>query len=177
MKKVSLLCLTLLLTSVVVGQTVSLKTADIHIRDPFVFADRATSTCYLYAQAANRPGSGYQGVEVYTSTNLTDWTPPRPVLALPDDQKVAMVWAPEMHAYDGAYYLFVTLTFRDTLAEAKPVDTQHGPPLFRRGTWIFRADRPDGLFRPLADASATPPAWPDRGPAIRRSTPATAGTA
>lgn len=136
-----------------------LKTADIHVRDPFIYADRAASTYYLYAQSANRPGSGFQGVEAYASTNLADWTPPRPVLTLQPGQKVSMVWAPEMHAYRGAYYLFVTLTFGDTLAEAKPVDAKRWPPLFRRGTWIFRADRPDGPFRPLADAPATPPAW------------------
>ncbi|NTV11456.1 MAG: AsmA family protein [Zoogloea sp.] len=40
---------------------------------------------------------------------------------LPRDADVAMVWAPEMHAYQGAYYLFVTLTSRSTLAVEKPV--------------------------------------------------------
>jgi beta-xylosidase len=81
------------------------------------------------------------------------------VLTLPPEARVAMVWAPEMHAYNGAYYLFVTLTLRDTLPDAKPVDAKSWPPMHRRGTWIYRADSPAGPFAPLKDAPHTPPGW------------------
>ncbi|HNX36228.1 MAG TPA: glycoside hydrolase family 43 protein [Kiritimatiellia bacterium] len=141
------------------AQTATLKTEDIRIRDPFIFADAKTATYYLYAQSENRKGSRFQGVEVYTSTNLTDWAAPRPVLALPNDQGVSMVWAPEMHAYGGAYYLFVTLTFRTAVADKPPADVKKWPPMHRRGTWIFRADSPAGPFKPLKNDSHTPPAW------------------
>jgi len=136
-----------------------LKTEDIRVRDPFVFADQKTSRYYLYAQAENRAGSGFQGVEVYTSTNLTEWATPRPVLTLPKDAGVAMVWAPEMHAYNTAYYLFVTLTFHTAVAGEKPVASKGWPKMFTRGTWIFRADSPEGPFKPLKSASTTPPSW------------------
>jgi beta-xylosidase len=141
------------------AQPYPLKTSDIRVRDPFIYADQKTATYYLYAQARNRKGSGYQGVEIYASTNLTDWAAPQTVLMLPAAQKVAMVWAPEMHAYNGAYYLFVTLTFHSTLADAKPVNSKSWPPLFRRGTWVFRADAPTGPFKPVKNESFTPPAW------------------
>jgi beta-xylosidase len=158
-KTTTFLCLLLASAAGAMGQTVLLKTADIRVRDPFVYADRATSTYYLYAQAQNRKGSGYQGVEVYTSTNLTDWTPPQPVLTLPKELNVATVWAPEMHAYQGAYYLFATLTFHTTVADTKPVTDRDWPPMYRRGTWVFRADRPTGPFQPIKNDSFTPPAW------------------
>jgi len=141
------------------AQPALLKTADIRVRDPFIYADPQTATYYLYAQAGNRAGSGYQGVEVYTSTNLTEWTAPKPVLTLAPEQGVDMVWAPEMHAYRGAYYLFVTLTFRTTVPSPKPVDSKRWPPMLTRGTWVYRAEAPDGPFKPLATASHTPPDW------------------
>lgn len=146
-----------LLAAAAAAQTATLKTADIRVRDPFIYADPKTGTYYLYAQAANRKGSGFQGVEVYTGTNLTEWTPPRPVLTLPPEQGTAMVWAPELHAYNGAYYLFVTLTARATLPVAKPVTSKPWPPMHRRGTWVFRADAPDGPFKPLKETAHTPP--------------------
>jgi GH43 family beta-xylosidase len=141
------------------AQTATLATDAIRVRDPFIFADAPSQTYYLYAQAANRADSGYQGVEVYTSTDLKTWKAPRPVLTLPADSGVAMVWAPEMHAYQGAYYLFVTLTFRDTLPVAKPVDAPHWPRMHRRGTWIYRAESPAGPFKPLKDGPHTPADW------------------
>lgn len=141
------------------GQTPTLKTEAFRVRDPFIYADQKTSTYYLYVQAENRAGSGFQGVEVYISKNLTEWAAPRPVLTLPKDLGVAMVWAPEMHAFNNAYYLFVTLTFHTTVADEKPVADKSWPPMNKRGTWIFRADSPEGPFKPLKSASITPTSW------------------
>ena len=140
------------------AQPYPLKTSDIRVRDPFIYADQQTATYYLYAQAENRrSSSGYQDVEIYASANLTDWAAPQPVLTLPASQNVSMVWAPEMHAYTGAYYLFVTLTFHTTLAGPPPCDAKNWPPLFRRGMWVFRADAPTGPFKPdLSDVAGEP---------------------
>lgn len=134
-----------------------LKTEEIRVRDPYIYADHAAGVYYLYAQAANREGSTYQGVEVYTSADLKAWSAPRPVLVIPPDAGVSTVWAPEMHAYRGAYYLFVTLTFHETLPIAKPVDSPKWPAMHRRGTWIFRAASPSGPFEPLRIVSHTAP--------------------
>jgi GH43 family beta-xylosidase len=136
-----------------------LKTEDIRVRDPFIYADTTTKTYYLYAQSENRAGSGYKGVEVYTSKDLTNWLPPKPVLSLPDDTDTIMVWAPEVHEYKGAFYLFVTLTSCNTLPEKKPVETDRWPPMHIRGTHIFRADQPTGPFERLKPTSHTPEDW------------------
>ncbi|MDR1497283.1 MAG: glycoside hydrolase family 43 protein [Puniceicoccales bacterium] len=134
-----------------------IPTADICVRDPFIYADAATRTYYLYVQSENRPHSKYKGVEVYTSKDLRNWTAPRRVLDL-DALGIRNIhtWAPEMHYYDGAYYLFTTLTFRGGAAPVKGKDAKvrHG-----RGTWIFRATSPAGPFKPLKDAPHTPPEW------------------
>ena len=93
------------------GKTWSLE--QIRIRDPFILADEATRTYYMYAQMTNRPNGGdaRQGVEVYTSKDLQQWEGPDPVFVVPEDFWAARsVWAPEVHRYRGKYYLFVTFT-------------------------------------------------------------------
>lgn len=132
---------------------------EIRVRDPFIYPDPKTKTYYLYAQSQNRRNSGFLGVEAYTSKDLINWNAPQAVLPLPDDTDAAMVWAPEMHEHNGAYYLLVTLTSRRTLPGRKPVDTDRWPAMSVRGTHIFRAESPAGPFRRLADTSCTPPDW------------------
>ena len=136
-----------------------LKTEDIRVRDPFIYADTKTNTYYLYAQSENRANSGYKGVEVYASKDLVNWLRPKPVLTLPDDTDVIMVWAPEVHQYNGAYYLFVTLTRHSTLPEKKPVESDRWPTMHIRGTHVFRADQPTGPFKRLQPTAHTPEDW------------------
>ena len=129
-------------------------TDQIRVRDPFILAE--DGVYYLYIQSGNRKNSGYRGVEVRTSDDLEHWSDPRPVLKL-DDPGVINVWAPEVHRYNGAYYLFVTLTFKEILPGERP--SENWPPLHRRGTWCFKADRPDGPFVAVKDGSITPEQW------------------
>ncbi len=72
MKKLAALCAWLALAASSHGQAPLLKTENIRVRDPFIYADAKTATYYLYAQAANRKGSGFEGVEVYISKNLSE---------------------------------------------------------------------------------------------------------
>ncbi len=136
-----------------------LKTGDIRVRDPFIFADTKTATYYMYAQSANRENSGFLGVEVYASKDLINWLPPQTVLSLPNDTDVKMVWAPEVHEYKGAIYLLVTLTCNRTLPEKKPVESDRWPGMDVRGTYVFRADQPTGPFKRLKTSSHTPEDW------------------
>ena len=136
-----------------------LTVQEIRVRDPFIYADAKTQTYYLYAQAANRTGSDFVGVEVYRSQDLVHWQPPQPVLTLPNAADIEFVWAPEMHAYNGRFYLFVTLTYHKTLPVKKPVDRSSWPPMFIRGTHIYVADQPTGPFQPLKAGSHTPADW------------------
>jgi len=116
--------------------------AEINVRDPFVVPDSANRLYRLYM---SQPWSGGDGVSLRTSPDLENWSEPKPVLDIPEEVKktVTAYWAPEMHAYGGKYYVFVTL-----LRTGK-----------RKGTWIFRSDSPEGPFRPLQLRATTPEDW------------------
>lgn len=134
----------------------SLALSDIHIRDPFILADASSRTYFLYAQMGHYPRADKaKGVEVYTSRDLQRWEKSRPVYVVPEDSWAkSMVWAPEVHAFRGKYYLFVTLTSREKLP---PVARR--PPQVRRGTQVLVADTPLGPFRPFANQPHTPSDW------------------
>ena len=53
-------------------------------------------------------------------------------------------WAPEVHKYRGAYYMFTTY---------------HSSKTNHRGCTILRADRPEGPFREISDGHVTPKHW------------------
>ena len=135
-----------------------LKTSDIRIRDPFILADKKTKTYYLYASISNRTNEEGLGVEVYTSKDLQNWTKPKPVFKVPDDfWAKKWVWAPEVHEYKGKYYLFVTFTSDDLIADAPAkAPAKSWPPYYKRGTQILVADSPEGPFKPFANKPATP---------------------
>lgn len=136
-----------------------LKTEDIRIRDPFIYAEQDTETYYMYAQSANRDNSDFVGVEVYTSKDLINWQAPQMVLELPEDAGVKAVWAPEMHQYNNKFYLFVTLTMDEMLTEEKPVKNEKWGDMHIRGTHVFCADNPLGPFKRLKETSHTPENW------------------
>ncbi|MGN0852918.1 MAG: family 43 glycosylhydrolase [Kiritimatiellia bacterium] len=139
---------------------------EFRIRDPFVLPEG--DTYYLYE---SKPWSGGKGVAVRTSKDLERWTEKEMVLQLPPEVKNTAVWAPEVHKYAGAYWLFTTLTFDPV----KPGDTD-APPYLKpirpmlekgfsggalqpRGVWVFRSDRPKGPFVPVKLGSVTPQEW------------------
>ena len=136
----------------------TVTTENIRIRDPFIVVDKTTSTYYLYAQAGNRKGSHFSGVEVYVGKDLKNWSKPVPVLTLPKEIPAIMVWAPEVHRYKNKWYMFVTLTFKDLVPSKAPFE-KNWPPMYKRGTWIFQADSPLGPFEPIQKESYTPADW------------------
>ena len=130
---------------------------EIRIRDPFILADEATQTYYLYAQMDNRVGKTdpTKGVEVYTSRDLGQWEGPWPAFATPDDfWAQRMVWAPEVHKYRDRWYLLVTFTAHETLGT-----NSQGRPLDKRGTQVLVADSPKGPFQPFKNGPHTPADW------------------
>jgi len=132
------------------------KLSDIRLRDPFILADSETQTYFLYAQMSKRVGSDvHRGVEVYTSKDLETWKGPTSVFQVPPDFWAhRAVWAPEVHHFEGMYYLMVTFTADDTLL---PQSDQ--PTLNKRGTQILKADSPHGPFQPFHNRSHTPLEW------------------
>ena len=88
--------------------------SEIRTRDPFILADKASRIYYLVSSVDRPRGSPRGGVSVLTSKELESWAGPVSVFDVPVDfwgQKG--VWAPEMHAYEGKYYIFTTFSTDD----------------------------------------------------------------
>ena len=125
-------------------------TSEIRIRDPFVLPHKQSGTYYMYAQTRNRDVQAPAGVEVYWSSDLKHWAGPELVLELPEGFWGAKgIWAPEVHAYKGKYYLFATMHPTRGLA----LGFKH------KGTQIFVADSPKVPFKPFANRPHLDPEW------------------
>ena len=128
--------------------------ADFRIRDPFVLAE--DGIYYLYE---SKPWDGGRGVFVRMSTDLEHWTEKRQVMRVADDLPVRKVWAPEVHKYKDAYYLFVTLTMAQGSYSVAPIVAGREKFLAPRGTWIYKADSPTGPFVPVKNDPVPPKDW------------------
>lgn len=123
----------------------------IYCRDPFIVADASTKTYYLYRSSTTPEGLG--GVEAFASKDLKTWMGPERVFTVPEDNFITgRVWAPEVHRYKGAWYLFATLNTDRKWAES----VEGWPDFTYRGTQIFKSDSPSGPFLPLGKELTTP---------------------
>lgn len=152
----SIITVLLCLTSLAIGaQEKTLSLTDLQIRDPYILADKASSTYYLYRahNAKNADGKETGGIEVYSSKDLKQWHGPKQVLTLPSDNwSTGVIWAPEVHKYKGKYYAFATVN-----SDVKWKNNVEGWAEYKwRGTQIFRADTPTGPFLPITKHQQTP---------------------
>lgn len=123
----------------------SVSSSQIQIRDPFVVPVASEGIYYLYGTTDKDcwkgPGTGF---DCYTSTDLQTWAGPIAAFRPPPDfWAYGNFWAPELHIYQGRYYL---------LASFKA-------PNVPRGTQILIADALTGPFRPHTQRPVTPPDW------------------
>ncbi|OMF23255.1 glycoside hydrolase [Paenibacillus sp. FSL H8-0548] len=135
------------------------KLADIPAHDPFVVADGATQTYYLYTGGSPRlNGMDRYGVLAYKSQDLLNWEGPYVVFTIPDGiwaNPQHGAWAPEVHTYNGRYYLFVTLHNNDRKLEG---EGHGGYRLHWRGTVIAVSDSPEGPFELVKQEAPIVPA-------------------
>lgn len=128
---------------------------DIYIRDPYILADSKTQTYYMYRSSSTqgKNGNTLGGVEVFKSKDLKSWEGPVRVFTVPENNWITGgVWAPEVHAYKGTYYLFATLN-----SDIQWKKKQEGWVDYTfRGTQIFHADSPEGPFLPFDLLPHTP---------------------
>ena len=130
---------------------------DIRIRDPFVLPENGTY--YLYE---SKPWFGGKEVFVRTSKDLETWSERAEVMKVPSNVVCTAVWAPEVHRYDGKYWLFTTLTEKgDSAHPIRPMLAKgfKGGRLEPRGVWIFKSDSPKGPFLPVKAGPVTPREW------------------
>src|SRR5688572_2538102 len=82
---------------------VPLLLPQMQLHDPFIIADKATKTYYLFTRNETAmTGERRLGTMVYTSKDLKHWSRPRVAFALPDGiWAKGGAWAPEVHAWKG----------------------------------------------------------------------------
>ncbi|OXU15773.1 glycoside hydrolase family 43 protein [Sedimentisphaera salicampi] len=123
-----------------------LKLEDFHVHDPFILADEKTQTYYLYST----------GGKAFSSKDLENWEGPFKFIEIPDDSWANLrhgAWAPEVHIYNGKYYLFVTLHNNDrpVKGKGKPLRPRH-----MRSTQVLVSDSPKGPFKPMSKVPTLP---------------------
>ena len=125
----------------------SMTLNDIHIRDPYIMPVEKDGLYYMYCSSSVKRGDKtYGGVSAYTSRDLKTWEGPVRVFEVPHDNFLTGgVWAPEVHEYNGRYYLFATL---NTNIKWKGDQEDH-PAFTHRATQIFHSDSPMGPFLPF----------------------------
>ena len=115
---------------------------DIHMRDPFILVEEGKY--YLYGSRGHELWGKCTGLDVYVSDDMETWSDPVQVFTPPADFWTEWnFWAPEVHAYQGAYYMFVTFWS----------ETRH------RGTQILKAESRMGPFVPHSNGPITPEEW------------------
>lgn len=119
-----------------------MQNKDINIRDPFVVLHNGVY--YMYGTRAANFGVRTRGFDVYKGTDLENWSDPVEVFNSDEfNMNEGVNWAPEVHVYNGEFYMFATFTKPNGL----------------RGTYILRSQTPDGKFTPHSDGAVTPYEW------------------
>lgn len=146
-----------------------LRLPNMPLHDPWILAHDESKTYYLYTGGrTNDHGTNRSGTVTYQSKNLRDWQGPKVVFAIPDGMWASPgqgAWAPEVHHYNGRYYLFVTLHNSDRIIDRPDESTRTGDrpanvwvTTHMRGTIIAGSDSPEGPFVPLKMDSPVAPA-------------------
>ncbi len=119
-----------------------MKFCDINIRDPFVLKENGKY--YLYGTRGETAWTRAEGLDVYVSDDLENWSEPYACFTVPEGFWANKeVWAPEVHKYKGKYYMFVSLYSETRL----------------RATQILKSETPIGPFLPFTDDAITPVGW------------------
>ncbi len=119
-----------------------MKLQDIHIRDPFILLDQGKY--YLYGSRGGETWGICHGLDAYVSDDLVEWSSPVEVFTRPDGfWSDRHFWAPEVHKYQDAYYMFVSFKSENAC----------------RGTQILKSQSPLGPFVVHSDGPVTPRDW------------------
>jgi len=130
----------------------TVKLADVRLRDSAVWVDTNAATYYLVS-AGRRGPNGRAAVIEYTSKDLDTWMGPKVIFEAPTNfWGNRGIWAPELHDYNGKFYLFLTFN-TDHLF---PEQWRDWLPRVERGSQILVSDAPTGPFEPFANHPTLP---------------------
>ncbi len=113
--------------------------SELQIRDPFILVENGKY--YLLGSTGNDPWNRGSDLILYVSKDLENF---EPVTKLVEDtyfEGYTNIWAPELHKYQGKYYLIVSL---------RQLNSK------KRGSMIFVSDSLTGNYRPLTGEYITP---------------------
>lgn len=119
---------------------------EINIRDPFIVPYEGKY--YMYGTRGKGCWASEKidgmGFDVYISEDLELWSEPKAVFEASDDfWGTHNFWAPEVHYYNGKFYMFASFKSAER----------------NRGTQILVSDTPDGSFTPITEYPVTPEEW------------------
>ncbi|SNX53418.1 glycoside hydrolase family 43 protein [Thermoanaerobacterium sp. RBIITD] len=123
-----------------------IKREDIYIRDPFIVPMKEEKKYYLFGTTDINCWNDEKatGFDYYTTTDLENFEGPfvafRPRKDFGWDRNF---WAPEVHKYNGRYYMLATF-----IADGK-----------NRGTQILSSNKITGPFTPWSMGPVTPKEW------------------
>jgi arabinan endo-1,5-alpha-L-arabinosidase len=131
----------------------AVRLSEVRLRDCCVWADTNAHLYYLVSSTGRRGPNGRPAVIEYTSKNLETWEGPRVIFEIPADFWAQRgIWAPELHAYRGKFYLFLTFDTDDPF----PEQWRNWLPRVKRGSQVLVADSPLGPFKPFANHATLP---------------------
>lgn len=111
----------------------------IRLSDPYILADQNTQRYYM---------TGTGGM-MWKSKDLKTWNGPYQVVKTDPKSWMGpdpMIWAAELHHYQGKYYYFATFTNREV-----KIDTVAGNEIDRRASHVLVSEKPDGPYVPMED--------------------------
>jgi beta-xylosidase len=136
----------ILLIVAITGGFKMLKREDIYIRDPYIIPVAEEHKYYLFGTTDKNCWRDdiATGFDYYTSYDLKNFEGPF-VAFRPDENfwSDKNYWAPEVHAYNGKYYMFATF-----IADGR-----------NRGTQILCSENIIGPFKTITDGPVTPRDW------------------
>ncbi|YCK80760.1 glycoside hydrolase family 43 protein [Arthrobacter sp. D3-18] len=117
----------------------------IQIRDPFVVTLQESGQYLLFGSTDKNIWSGpATGFDCYRSNDLMTWEGPIEAFRPPHGfWSREQYWAPEVHEYQGRYFMFATFT----------------APGRSRGTQVLSAAKPEGPYEPWSNGPVTPRDW------------------
>lgn len=114
------------------------------LSDPFILCDAGTKMYYMTGTGGlmwkSKDLKLWEGPFNVAKTDPVSWMGPRP-----------MIWAAEIHAYQGKYFYFATFTNR-----AVHIGTYRGNEIERRASHVLVCDKPDGPYVPMQDSIYLP---------------------
>lgn len=120
----------------------------IRLSDPFILADKKTAAYYM---------TGTGGM-LWKSKDLKSWSGPYRVVRHDTASWMGhnpMIWAAELHEYNGRYYYFGTFTNRSV-----KIDSVKGNAIERRACHVLVSDAPEGPYQPMKDSVYLPANMP-----------------